>query len=410
MTYFNLATEKQALLDKMTKLAKECFQPRANKYDIEASFPTENIQDLAKAGLLAPTASKVYGGLGLGHNKGDIFTHWLMTKEIAKADMGFARIWEGNANALLLIDNLGTVEQKDRWLRGTAERGETWSVWSGEPLSKKPGQKLRFGTTVEKVKGGYVVNGSKVFCSGAPGVDWAIILVNTAGQGAARHTASSPETLLMLGCDMNDPSITYDASWWDPIGMRASVSLLVQFDNTFIPQGNLIGSPGAFLKSDWQTRFTPQYTATFLGGAESAYEYALNYIHTQQKGHNPYLQHRIAKMSLNLKTAHLWLREVATLWETNNIEAAKMEGNNARYLIEQLTTEVVAHAISACGARSMIRPSRLEKIHRDLSFYTQHDNADQVLATLGKLILGESHDLSFFKNLQKITKQKNGVP
>ncbi len=412
MTYLQLSLEKETLLQKMRALAQQAFFPRADKHDREATFPKENVQDLHRAGLLAPTASKAYGGLGLGHQRGDIFTHWLLTKEIAKADMGFARIWEGHANALLLIDNLATPEQKVRWLSRVVKKGETWSVWSGEPLSKKPGQKLKFGTTVQKIKGGYIVNGSKVFCSGASDVDWAIILVNPEGTGAARHTTASPETVLMLGCDMRDPSVSCDASWWDPIGMRSSVSLLVHFNKTFIPDENLIGQPGEFLTGDWQTRFTPQYTATFLGGAESAYEYTLKYIKTQKKGHDPYIQHRIAKMSMNLKTAHLWLKEVATLWETGQIEQAKIAGNNARWLIEQLGMQTLEHAIHACGARAMIRPSRLERIYRDLSFYARHDNDDQVLATLGKLILGQTHDLSFFKNqpaTDKTQEQQNGT-
>lgn len=404
MTNFQLSPEKAILLEKMRRLAQENFAPRASEFDEKAIFPKENIIDLKEAGLLAPTIGKKYGGLGLGHHRGGIFTHWMLTKEVAKADMGFARIWEGNANALFLLDNLGTPAQKERWFREVIEEGATWSVWSGEPLSKKPGQVSPIGTTVQKIKGGYLINGCKVFCSGATGVDWAIILVNTEGTGAARHTSNSPETLLMLGCDMSDPSITCDTTWWDPIGMRCSVSAKVIFNNTFIPEENLIGPPGAFLTGDWQTRFTPQYGATFLGGAESAFDYTLKYIKTQKKGHDPYIQHRVAKMSLNLKTAHLWLKEVANLWESGNIKAAKIEGNNVRYLLQQLTTEVIDHAVNACGARSMIRPSPLEKIYRDLSFYTQHDNSDQILATVGKFILGKSHDISFFKKKETTVK------
>lgn len=404
MTYFQLSTEKIALLEKMKELAQNKFAPRASDYDERAVFPKKNIADLMKVGLLAPTISKQYGGLGLGHHRKDIFTHWMLTKEVAKADMGFARIWEGNANALFLLDNLATKAQKDRWFPEIVEKGATWSVWSGEPLSKKPGQKSPIGTTVQKIKGGYLINGCKVFCSGATGVNWAIILVNTEGTGAARHTTNSPETVLMLGCDMSDPSISCDTSWWNPIGMRCSVSAKVIFNNTFIPDENLIGQPGAFLTGDWQTRFTPQYGATFLGGAESAFDYTLKYIATQKKGHDPYIQHRVAKMNLHLKTAHLWLKEVAALWESGNLKQAKMEGNNVRYIIQQLTIEIMEHAINSCGARSMIKPSPLEKIHRDLSFYTQHDNSDQVLSTVGKFILGQSHDISFFKNENKSKK------
>lgn len=398
MKWFTLPPEKEIFLNKIKSLAQNNFLPRASRFDEAAVFPKENIDDLKKENLLGSLINKKYGGLGLGHDRGDIFTHWMMTREIAKVDMGFARIWEGHSNAMAILDKLGTAEQKNQWLKkGVVQKGELWGVWSGEPQSKKPGQKAKFGTTVKKVKNGFEINGAKIFCTGAPGVDWAILLVNTEGSGAARHATNSPETLLMLGCDMSDSSISLDASWWNPIGMRSSVSYLVRFKNTFISEKNVIGPPGEFLINNWQTRFTPQYAVTLLGGAESAFDYTVEYIKTQKKGHDPYVQHRIGKMLLNLKSAHLWMRKVATLWENGDKKNAQLEGNNLRYLVEQFSTQTVEHAIHACGARSMIRPSRLERIHRDLSFYARHDNDDQILSTIGRSVLGEGFDVSFFK-------------
>ena len=72
-----------------------------------------------------------------------------------------------------------------------------------------PGETARYGTTLTEVDGGFVVDGSKVFCTSAGGAEWAILLVNAAGPGGARHTAS-PDTLLMLACDLADPSVTTD--------------------------------------------------------------------------------------------------------------------------------------------------------------------------------------------------------
>jgi alkylation response protein AidB-like acyl-CoA dehydrogenase len=69
--------------------------------------------------------------------------------------------------------------------------------------------------------------------------------------------------------------------------MKGTVSYLVRFEQTFIPKENLIGYPGQYILEEWQTRFTPQYGAAFLGAAEGAYEYALAYIKKQEKGHDP---------------------------------------------------------------------------------------------------------------------------
>ena len=109
---------------------------------------------------------------------------------------------------------------------------------------------------------------------------------------------------LMMACNLSDPSVEIDTSWWDPIGMRATVSHLVHFRSTFIPDEDLIGYPGQYLKEGWQTCFIPHYAATFLGAAEAAYDYALNYITTQKKIDDPYVQHHIGQMSVNVETAH----------------------------------------------------------------------------------------------------------
>jgi alkylation response protein AidB-like acyl-CoA dehydrogenase len=201
----------------------------------------------------------------------------------------------------------------------------------------------------------------------------------------------------MMACNLSDPSVEIDTSWWDAIGMRATASHLVHFRNTFIPDEDLIGYPGQYLKEGWQTCFIPHYAATFLGAAEAAYDYALDYITTQKKIEDPYVQHHIGQMSVNVETAHLWLRHVARLWESGRYLEAQLSGSRARHVVEHLAEDTVKQCIRACGARCLIRPSALERVYRDLSFYVRHDNDDQILATIGKSILGLTHDPSFYK-------------
>jgi alkylation response protein AidB-like acyl-CoA dehydrogenase len=392
----DLDVERQALIERIGELARERLAPRAAHYDRTATFPAEDFDDLFAAGLLAPVVPREHGGLGLGPLRGDAFTLWMMTKELAKADLSLARCWEGHANSLVLIDALGSDEQRARWFAGVVARGEKWVAWSGEPQAPAPGETARFGTRVTAVPGGWVVDGSKAFSTSAGGAQWAILLVNTGGPGGARHT-DSPETLLMLACDLADPSVEIDPSWWDPIGMRATVSHLVRFTRTFIPESQRIGEPGCYLRDGWQTAFIPHYAASFLGAAEAACDYALHYLTTQRKGDDPYVQQRVAHMSMNVETAHLWLRHVARLWDEGRRQEAQLAGSRARHLVEHLAEETVAHAIRACGARLLMRPSPVERIYRDLSLYIRHDNDDHILATIGKALLGQGFDPSFYK-------------
>jgi alkylation response protein AidB-like acyl-CoA dehydrogenase len=377
-------------------LARAKFAARADEFDRTAAFPAEDFDDLFHAGLHAPAVPRSHGGLGLGL-EGGLFALWMMTKGLANADMSLGRCWEGHVNCQMLLAGLADENQQARWFEGIVQRGETWAAWSGEPQSRIPGQAARFGTTVRKVVGGYQVEGTKVFATSATGARWAILLVNTHGPGGARHAApSAAEGVLLLACDLRDPTVSFDATWWDPIGMRGTVSYLARFDGTFLPAENLLGRPGQYLSEGWQACFSPHYGATFIGGAEAAYEYALNYVRVQNKMQDPYVQHRIASMALDLESAHLWLHNVANLWESGQRENAKSAGNRARFLLERWATDIVDHAVRACGARSLIRPSPLERIYRDLSFYVRHDNADHILATIGRELLGQPHDGSFF--------------
>ncbi|MBP0017913.1 MAG: acyl-CoA/acyl-ACP dehydrogenase [Cyanobacteria bacterium SBLK] len=385
---------QQRYLDRMVVVARESVLPQATDCDRSACFPTESFAAIVGANLHAPAVPKEYGGLGLRHDR-HILTLWMMTRELAKVDLAFTRCWEGHGNAQILLTGMGNPQQQQKWFAGIVQRGEKWAVWSGEPLGKLPDREDEIGTRVQKVNEGYLINGTKVFATTSVAADWAILLVSLAGAGGARHHCGNPEDVLMLACDLTNAGVSFDKSWWQPIGMRGSVSYRVQFKDVLIPQENLIGYPGQFLLEEWQTRFTPQYGAAFLGAAEGAYEYALDCI-AQQKS-DPYVQHRIARADINIKTAYLWLQHIANLWETGNESAAKQLGNYVRYSIEKLAMETVEHCLHLCGARALAQPSLLERTYRDLSFYTLHDRSDRVLATIGREILGEKSDRSFFK-------------
>jgi len=393
----SLATHPGSAVQRTAGLAEQ-FARRADEYDRTSSFPEADFEELFAAGLNAPTVPVEFGGLGLGPLRHRAHPLWMMTAELAKADLSLARCWEGHANGLMLIDALGSDAQRAQWFEGVVERGEKWVVWSGEPQAPKPGEVRRFGTTLSRTADGWVIDGTKAFATSATGADWAILMVNPAGPGGARHLGGADHSLLMLACPLAHPSVTADASWWDPIGMRATASHVVRFDHTPIPDAWTIGDPGVFLAERWNTALMPHYAASFLGAAEGAYDYALEYLRRQAKGDDPYVQRRVGQMAVDLRTGHLWLSHVATLWDSGQRERAQLAGSQARQLIEHLALATVDNTIRACGARCLIRPSPVERILRDLTFYVRHDNNDHLLATIGQVALGLVHDASFLQS------------
>src|SRR5215470_16114019 len=164
-----LTSSDQDLIARMRELAQYHFAQRAATYDREAAFPSEDFDDLYRAGLLSAVVPSQHGGLGLGPHRGNVFTLWLITKEIAKVDLSLARCWEGHCNSMVLIDGMGTDAQKERWFRDVVDHGEIWVAWSGEPQARASVEKIGFGTTTAKVDGGYTVSGKKAFATSAGG-------------------------------------------------------------------------------------------------------------------------------------------------------------------------------------------------------------------------------------------------
>src|SRR5690349_14184206 len=135
--------EDAELVECAATLAREKFAARADRYDRDASFPSEDFADLFRFGLHAAAVPRSHGGRGLGPDVG-LYTLWMMTKELAKVDMALARCWEGHVNSQTLLNALGNDRQRDRWFPGIVERGEIWAAWSGEPQARIPGQVARF--------------------------------------------------------------------------------------------------------------------------------------------------------------------------------------------------------------------------------------------------------------------------
>ena len=141
-----------------------------------------------------------HGGLGLGPHRGDALTLWMITNELAKADLSLARCWEGHANSLVLLD--GMAHRRQQGPRGSrAWSSAATSGWRGAASRRRarPGERAPFGTTVTKVDGGYVVDGTKVFATSATAAQWAILLVSLDGPGGIRHASGCPESQLPAG-------------------------------------------------------------------------------------------------------------------------------------------------------------------------------------------------------------------
>ena len=113
-----------------------------------------------------PRQSCSHGGQGLGPDVG-LFTLWMMTKELAKADMALARCWEGHVNSQMLLNALGRRSAEGSlvpWDRGA---GRDLGRLERRAAGADSRADARFGTVVRPASGGYVIDGTKVFATDA---------------------------------------------------------------------------------------------------------------------------------------------------------------------------------------------------------------------------------------------------
>ncbi len=175
---------QQELVNLAYKLAVERFAPRAAEYDREAAFPAEDYADLRKSGLLALCVPEEHGGLGAGFE-----TYCLVAEQLARGNASTALTFNMHSLSMLMmaapIWELGLSPEayqrhqdlSARRFRQVVEEGVFYAQPHSEPVESGSADQLdvggrRFGTSAQRVNGGYLVNGQKFFVSSAGAADY----------------------------------------------------------------------------------------------------------------------------------------------------------------------------------------------------------------------------------------------
>src|SRR5260370_28643521 len=292
-----IPAECRGLVDQVAELARTRFAPRAAETDIDAAFPIENYRDLHAAGLLGLTAPEEFGGVDA-----DPLTYALCMVELAKGCSATALTFNMHSTVMSIVNTIASDAQKRRFFKGVVEDGTLVAS-----LGSEPGSSFRdlyvVQTRFEPVDGGYRVKGAKHFCSIGDSADvYAVI-------GLIEGTTTARDGLLCALIQHDAGGISVDPTW-DAVGMRATRSDTIHFD-TLVTQADVLGGPGAYLKADL-AGFGLGYAAVYLGIAEAAFEYILEYARTKvlkpatsPMSHHPLVQRTIAQMATRLPAGRL---------------------------------------------------------------------------------------------------------
>ena len=370
------------LVEKVSVLARERFAPRADKYDRDSSFPFENYQDLREAGLLGLTVPREYGGPGV-----DPVTYVLALLEMAKGCPSTALTFNMHANVIININQLASPEQRSRYFEEVVEEGKLFATVMSEPDSSFR-DRFVLRTVFTPLPGGnYRVKGVKHFCSLGDAADRYFFT------GLREGTTTAQEGIMAAMVPRSDEGIILERPW-NATGMRGTTSHSIRYD-TEVSADDVVGDPGQLLTIEL-SGFALGYAATYLGVAEAAYDFILDYSKTrtiapstEPLAHDSRVQRNLGEMSAQIRAAKLMLCEAAAVRKSGIREEMSLATNQAKYLCAEAGVRVTEQAMRMAGGSGFLKSMPLERWHRDaLAGPVMPPSNDRCLEVIGRLVCG----------------------
>lgn len=366
-------TPLENLIERAKRIGDEAFGEAAATDSIE-KFPAETLRKIAENDLLLAPVSKTFGGADLGIESGTNHALLQILKHFGRGNLVVGRVYEGHFNALLLIKLFGSDEQIERF-SADARNGKMFGVWNTEAGD---------GVKIFPLENGkFRLEGAKTF---ATGVDFVMRpFVNAAFPDGGWQMCVVP---------MDEVKTNVDASWWNPMGMRATRSFKVDFSRVEIEAGNLIGVPGNYYEQPWFSGGSIRFAAVQFGAAEAIFDETRKYLQMLKRIDDPFQKMRLGEMAILIETGNLWLASAAQKLDEFMREPSGERSKNflayanmMRTEIEKICVEMMNLCQKCVGARGLNKPFHFERIIRDLTIYLRQPAPDAALADAGRYVL-----------------------
>ncbi|MGB3607965.1 acyl-CoA dehydrogenase family protein [Psychroserpens sp.] len=356
------------MTNSIIKNKKHKFPFLFEKYTTDSEdYPKDLMNKIQSSELMVLNVPVEFGGILENPNAENSYILSIL-KYLGARDLSAARIFEGHLNAMLLINRFGTQHQKEIYF-SEAKNGVLFGIWN----SQLPIEPVEVETTKNKLH----LKGSKVFCSGANNVVRPIITANHNGK----------QQMLIL--NMADNILEEDYTYWQPLGMKSSVSCRFDFTGLDIDSSQFIGLPNAYFEQPDFSGGAVRFAAVQLGGAEVLITTTLEHLKMMNRTEDINQISRMGKLAILKKSGRLWLEEAGRAFDkrySNPIECLQM-ANMFRTITRQICEEVMAICELSVGLQGLLKPHPMERIHRDLSVYLKQPGPDSALLEIGKTLL-----------------------
>ena len=376
MNYF-LSEEEQMIVDTARQIAQEKMKPVREKYDEEGTFPWDIVKELADAGLCGAYIPEQYGGFG----NGNIMNLVLATEELCKVDGGVALCLAATALGTLPILIGGNEEQKQKYLPKIAS-GTVAAFGLTEPSAGSDATGMKTVATKD-ANGDYILNGTKCFITNAGDAEVYTVFAKTNPSRGARGISAFILEKGMEGFSFGKKE--------NKMGIRASSTRELIFNNCKVPKENLLGKEGHGLMIAQATldASRPGVAAQALGIAAGALEEAVAYSRTRVQFGQPIssfqaIQHMLAEMATKVEAARALLYSVARMIDDNNKKDPKdrirtsKESAMAKLFASETAMQVTTDAVQIFGGYGYCKEYPVEKMMRDAKITTLYEGTSQI--------------------------------
>ena len=218
------------------------------------------------------------------------------------------------------------------------------------------------------MKGGWIVNGKKIFASLAGHADYYGVLCTEAAEG---EKPTRRNTLyLAIPAASEGVSVVGD---WDPLGMRGTVSRTLLFKDVFVPEDAALMPRGVYYQAAlrWPHMFMT-LSPTYMGQAQAAYDFTVKYLRGEVPGMPPVKRRMYPTKQIALAEMHVKLQQIKATWfqavteaRANPSKDQVLRAYAAQYTTMEGANDLARLAIRTCGGQSMLKSLPLERIYRD---------------------------------------------
>ncbi|OGU31989.1 MAG: acyl-CoA dehydrogenase [Ignavibacteria bacterium GWA2_35_9] len=368
---FNIdLTDNQVIIrDTIREFAEKTIKPLVMQYDESQEFPMEIMQQLGELGFLGILVPEEYGGAGLSY--ADFV---IIIEEIAKVDPSIAlSVAAHNGLGTNHILRFANEEQKKKFLPDLAS-GKKIAAWGlTESVSGSDAAGLR--TIAEKKDGYYILNGSKTFTThGTVGSTLVIMAVTDKSKGKKGISAFILEKGaegLIIGKKENK------------LGMRASDTTQLTFENCKVPAENLIGEEGEGFVQAMKILEGGRISiaALSLGLAQGCLNASIKYSGERKqfgKHLNEFqgIQFKLAEMSTNIEAARLLTYRAAL--KKDKGESITKEAAMAKLFASEIAEKASSETVQIFGGYGFIKDYPVEKFYRDVKLCTIGEGTSEI--------------------------------